>query len=229
MEKMLGQSRSNGNNDISEVITELRMLSSAIENDPVIQRSANIVNEMQDLPRSSSYRDFRNCSENTQESLFSSFNISKTPEGHTFPDTRYRSPDFAVVAQARNLMESFQENPSCSTQYTNKDSDLQITETIPANKTASISHGYSNSDIAKNVNIKREVAEKVLKKSSAYVKFTMDEDKYLYQGIQKYGKKSWAMILKDKEYDFHNSRTRDSLRVRADSAGFKKSLGCIKL
>ena len=53
-------------------------------------------------------------------------------------------------------------------------------------------------------------------------KFTKEEDEFLNLGIERYGRKSWASILKDKDFNFHKSRTRDSLRVRADSAAFKK-------
>ena len=53
-------------------------------------------------------------------------------------------------------------------------------------------------------------------------KFTNEEDEHLNLGIKRYGRKSWASILKDENFNFHKSRTRYSLRVRADSAAFKK-------
>ena len=58
--------------------------------------------------------------------------------------------------------------------------------------------------------------------SSRNVKFTSDEDESLKKGILKYGRKSWARILKDDELMFHSSRTRDSLRMRAESRAFKQ-------
>ena len=72
--------------------------------------------------------------------------------------------------------------------------------------------------------VKKEVATSLVTKrgSNKNVKFTEDEDKFLWQGIKKYGRKAWALILKDDNFKFHKSRTRDSLRVRADSAKFKK-------
>ena len=54
------------------------------------------------------------------------------------------------------------------------------------------------------------------------VKFTGEEDEQLNSGIKKYGKTAWASILRDTNFKFHESRTRDSLRVRAGSAAFKK-------
>ena len=60
------------------------------------------------------------------------------------------------------------------------------------------------------------------KKATKNIKFTEEEDGYLNMGIRKYGKTAWAAILKDDSLKFHDSRTRDSLRVRASSATFKK-------
>ena len=59
-------------------------------------------------------------------------------------------------------------------------------------------------------------------KTGKNVKFTVEEDEYLNIGIHKYGRKSWASILRDESFNFHKTRTRDSLRVRADSAAFRK-------
>ena len=64
--------------------------------------------------------------------------------------------------------------------------------------------------------------QKNVVKRAKNVKFTEEEDEYLNRGIKKHGRKGWSLILKESEYKFHNSRTRDSLRVRADSAAFKK-------
>ena len=54
-------------------------------------------------------------------------------------------------------------------------------------------------------------------------RFTAEEDRYLKAGIEKHGKKAWSLILKDKLFHFHVTRTRDSLRMRADSVAFKKN------
>ena len=111
----------------------------------------------------------------------------------------------------------------------NESTDLTITETLPANNTtngAAASQlrtiNVPNDDIV----IKRETAQRqVDKKPPKNVKFTSEEDHYLKEGIQKYGRKSWALILKDPSLRFHTTRTRDSLRVRADSACFRRLIG----
>ena len=46
-------------------------------------------------------------------------------------------------------------------------------------------------------------------------RFTEEEDKFNKSGIEKYGFGNWKRILVDPEYTFHESRTRDTLRMRA--------------
>ena len=83
---------------------------------------------------------------------------------------------------------------------------------------------YNVKELTKSVKIKREEVTKEIKKSALKnTKFTPEEDEFLATGLKKYGKKNWAAILKDKELNFHGSRTRDSLRMRADSATFKRT------
>ena len=84
---------------------------------------------------------------------------------------------------------------------------------------------YDKQKISQSVEVKKEIASKeATRKSSRNVKFSPEEDKELLKGLQKHGEKNWAAIIKDETFDFHPSRTRDSLRVRADSAAFKKLL-----
>ena len=100
--------------------------------------------------------------------------------------------------------------------------DLEIISTIPVNEESS-RENTSFTDIPNDdIVIKKEIVNLVTKKSGKNVKFITEEDKHLNDGITKYGRKCWALILKDKNFRFHPSRTRDSLRVRADSAAFKK-------
>ena len=75
--------------------------------------------------------------------------------------------------------------------------------------------------ITNDVEVKKEEAEQQLTCSRSK-KFTADEDEYLKLGIEKYGKKNWSLILHDKNFIFHPKRTRDSLRMRAETCGFKR-------
>ena len=103
------------------------------------------------------------------------------------------------------------------------DDEIAITKTI--NSTPFPVCSYDQSSISKNVKIKKERASIEARKSSLkHVKFTPEEDNYLKKGIEKYGRKSWTNILKSNEYIFHECRTRDSLRMRSESAAFKRSL-----
>ena len=64
-----------------------------------------------------------------------------------------------------------------------------------------------------DIELKKEELEEEQKK----LLFSQTEDGYLRSGVVKYGNSSrkWADILKDDEYKFHPSRTRDALRMRA--------------
>lgn len=53
--------------------------------------------------------------------------------------------------------------------------------------------------------------------------FTTAEDLQLFKGIKKFGRGKWAVILKDGASVFHQTRTRDTLRMRAQSAVFKRT------
>ena len=72
------------------------------------------------------------------------------------------------------------------------------------------------------IKVKQEVyAEKSAERK---IKFTFEEDQNLYDGIKKYGKGRWSKILKDQSFSFHKCRTRDALRLRAESATFRHSV-----
>ena len=71
--------------------------------------------------------------------------------------------------------------------------------------------------------IKEEEEEDVGRsKGKKYIAFSKKEDDNLKAGIAKYGKSNWARILKDSEFKFHSSRTRDALRSRASHLGKSK-------
>ena len=76
--------------------------------------------------------------------------------------------------------------------------------------------------ITNNVEVKREEAQQQLHSSGKSKRFTPDEDRHLNLGIEKYGKGSWSVILNDSTFKFHSSRSRDSLRMRAETLRQKK-------
>ena len=81
-----------------------------------------------------------------------------------------------------------------------------------------------------DIEVKKEELEDAPEKKS--LRFTPEEDAFIRKGYLKYAKSTsrWANILKDSEYTFHNSRTRDSIRMRATTLkiGGKKKKGKAK-
>jgi len=76
--------------------------------------------------------------------------------------------------------------------------------------------------ITNDVEVKKEEAQQQLRSSGKSKRFTLDEDRYLNLGMEKYGKGSWSLILHDSDFNFHSSRSRDSLRMRAETLRHKK-------
>ena len=73
-----------------------------------------------------------------------------------------------------------------------------------------------------DVAVKKEVAERIVRSTSrTNNRFTGEEDQCLKKGIEKYGKGNWRKMLHDPQLLFHESRTRDSLRMRAESCAFR--------
>ena len=67
--------------------------------------------------------------------------------------------------------------------------------------------------------VKREVAEDAVDHGLVQKRFSPEEDSALKEGIKKYGLGKWSVMLKDKTLNFHSARTRDAIRVRADTLG----------
>ena len=73
------------------------------------------------------------------------------------------------------------------------------------------------------VEVKKEAAELEVQRGVIQKRFCHEEDLVLKEGIQKYGLGRWSVMLKDKSLNFHPCRTRDSIRVRADTLGLSKN------
>ena len=69
-----------------------------------------------------------------------------------------------------------------------------------------------------------EVKKEELEDGKKFLSFSTEEDKFLRLGFKKHSnsKKKWADILKDKDFEFQEGRTRDSLRMRATTLGLEK-------
>ena len=73
------------------------------------------------------------------------------------------------------------------------------------------------------VEVKTDIDELPSQKRNA---FTLLEDMQLSNGIKKFGRGKWADILKDGAEVFHVIRSRDALRMRAQTQGFKRKYNC---
>ena len=146
-------------------------------------------------------------------SPYSSCTISKRPEVDHLTETAQR-----LLEQSPAPLHMPSLEPDC---------DMVITKAIPADPTASSTISYSPSTVT-NVQIKKECADKESRKLVKNIKFTIEEDSFLLEGMKKHGNRNWSSILKDKAFTFHKSRTRDSLRMRADSKNFKASIIKVK-
>ena len=72
------------------------------------------------------------------------------------------------------------------------------------------------------VDVKKECAEDEVNRGLVQKRFSPEEDSVLKEGIKKHGLGKWSVMLKDKSLNFHPARTRDSIRVRADTLGLSK-------
>jgi len=158
-----------------------------------------------------------------------------------------------VLSEVQNIDQNFDEsvlrkshellsvsNDTCSSsatpQYfinTNEETEeLSITHTLPPPQASTTQVTLSSTEIeeiSSDVTVKKEkIASTTINKVYKHNKFTKEEDMHLNEGIKKYGRKSWSMILKDKNFKFHASRTRDALRMRAEASAFKKMYPDIK-
>ena len=143
----------------------------------------------------------------------------------------------AQCTEVNNIMQRVQSmcsNQPITEQNPNDSRDIEmqvLRSTVSSTpKRSQKSRMYDRGRITQSVEVKKEVASKEIaskeatRKPSRNVKFSPEEDRELLKGMQKHGEKNWASIIKDETFNFHSSRTRDSLRVRADSAAFKKLL-----
>ena len=72
------------------------------------------------------------------------------------------------------------------------------------------------------VEVKKECAEDEVDRGLVQKRFSVEEDAVLKEGIKKHGLGKWSVMLKDQSLKFHPGRTRDSIRVRADTLGLTK-------
>ena len=196
MDKMLAASQLELSNvSVDDLISEIETFNNEFDDDVLRQSAANISFDVS--PPSASGL------------LGNSTTSSTTMEN----ELRDKTQEFMGIGSTLNTTQE----PSNT-----NDNDLIITNTVSATTEVPCC-SYDKEKISKSVKIKKEnVSLEVKKRPLRNRKFTREEDEHLQAGIIKYGRKNWAGILKDNQFKFHESRNRDSLRMRADSATFKR-------
>ena len=71
----------------------------------------------------------------------------------------------------------------------------------------------------REVEVKKEEVEERVEGIQCQKRFCPEEDKALREGVKKHGAGKWSVMLRDKTLLFAESRTRDSLRMRANTLG----------
>ena len=86
--------------------------------------------------------------------------------------------------------------------------------------TTETDHVLPNLNAVDDIELKKEEVEEEVKK----LLFSETEDSFLRAGVVKYANscRKWSDILKDEEYKFHPTRTRDTIRMRATTLGLGK-------
>ena len=194
MDKMLGETRNEKNTCMTDLLSELDTLKRKFDQHPVLENSQRILSQ--------------------ETSSSPSNSISPFVESCTIT-----SPSQAIIIERTQELMSSSQLPS---RIPEEEPDLIVTNTIcpPADKNEESSFDVEKR-ISNNVLIKKEEVKKRVGKMKNK-KFSAEEDAFLRRGIEKYGKKNWSSILKDKSFSFHDTRSRDSLRMRAESSAFKK-------
>lgn len=200
MDKMVSGIRDTPNNSISHVLQSIENITNSFDQ-TVLKKSENLI----------------------EQSNYSSSTI--TSASKCLPEDPYVNENAAVTNESANEVQPVIVNDPIASTFPDS-TDLTITRTFEP-----ISINTPNqigNDVPLNIHdmpsIKKESSQKRVKQSNPKtIKFTNEEDLALKRGIAKYGRKSWSLILKDKSFNFHSSRTRDSLRMRADTAAFKRN------
>ena len=211
MDKMIGDVRKKPSNNLSSVLSELETLNKSIR---ASEKSSEIATSRNDTRN--------NYSSSTLSRPLTNVICAQLPSSQTNNMSNDLESDY---------------NPFLPIEIPDDRSDeITIVDTVQAiiGSSGTINQDNANSccnefstdvlnklEISNSVTVKKECAEKQLNKN---VKFTTKEDDYLISAIIKYGRKSWSRILKDKQFQFHDSRTRDSLRIARRGCSIQKTI-----
>ena len=103
-----------------------------------------------------------------------------------------------------------------------KGSDVDVDEDVQARFGGSTSNSTLSVETVENASLsltRKGVIPtenlRIQRKPHRVMKFTIDEDDFLKQGINRHGYGQWTAILRDSDFNFQEGRTADSLKKRA--------------
>ena len=141
-------------------------------------------------------------------------NMELNDNVNTFDSNVKRAQNDVIITGSRSGESPYVTTPT-SMEQNGQNGGSNIPSLIPSTSVAQVEV------ITNDIEVKKEEAEQHVVSFGKSKKFTAEEDRYLKLGIDKYGKGSWSLILHDKTFKFHPKRNRDSLRMRAETCGFK--------
>ena len=104
------------------------------------------------------------------------------------------------------------------------DETIEDDNVVMVDDVESVCNGVEKDCVITNENeIKTEPVDELTHRRIA---FTLAENEKLSEGITKFGRGQWSQILEFGSATFNKVRTRDSLRMRANTMGFKRTYKC---
>ena len=138
-------------------------------------------------------------------------NLNVTEQTCLSEDQKLSSHMAKVHYQKQNSRSIAEKAKECMSKLTNSE---QGTNMI-VDMNSSLQHSQDN-----KLDFIRETMQENTKPRKRKVKFTTMEDKFICNGLKRYGSAKWTTILNDPEYAFHPSQKASTLAVRAKSKGF---------
>ena len=195
MEKIVGKEREEHTKEMANIINEVSTMGSEPENE----------NDIDAIDQDNTIADVEEVM-----SIMSAASLSLKDETEMLQNE--------IIVSTENPHPSTSEQTSTCT--TTASTSLPLSTTIPKACTQEI-----------DVEVKKELAEDEVGRGRSRVsmnvgiqkRFSPEEDLVLKQGIEKHGLGKWSVMLKDESLQFHPSRARDSLRMRADTLGLTRN------
>ena len=203
MEKIVGEGRKQTTEQLAKIVTDIDTNSMEFD-EAVLDQARNILQPIHVIDTVTSFQD--NRSDYTPNESMLSHNDVSSCETVVIPE----KSDVTITGSR-----SGEDDYSCASITLPISLPISLPQ-VPLPLPISLPQVETITD---DVEIKKEEAEQQLTSSRKSKRFTADEDRYLKLGIEKYGIGAWSFIVHDKSLKFNPNRSRDSLRMRAETLG----------